>query len=242
MFCRNSAVILAERADKRFGLVADAHDSFQMQEGARTLQAMHGAKDAIELRYYRADILFFKLARYKDAGNDYLLVGKSKPVGALHKEALLQAMGSFEKLRPPAPRSLQDKKNRKVTEEDRKFAEAADVYAEILPGDKDIITVIYKNGQFFYDYGDYDEATKRFGLIVEKYPDDPNAGAAGDRLLECLAEAKDYSNIETWARRLKSAKAFASKDDQKRLDTLIFGALNKQAEACLLYTSDAADE
>ena len=222
---------LAQRNEKE-SKVVDRELYAQAAEGyAFYLEQFPGAKDTIELRYYRADILFFKLARYKDAGNDYLLVGKSKPVGALHKEALLQAMGSFEKLRPPAPRSLQDKKNRKVTEEDRKFAEAADVYAEILPGDKDIITVIYKNGQFFYDYGDYDEATKRFGLIVEKYPDDPNAGAAGDRLLECLAEAKDYSNIETWARRLKSAKAFASKDDQKRLDTLIFGALNKQAEA-----------
>ncbi len=189
------------------------------------------AAGATGLRYYRADILYFKLANYRDAGDEYLRVGKSKPVGDLHKDALMQAMSAFEKLRPPAPKTLQEKQRRKVTDEDRKFAAAADLYAEILPGGKDIITVIYKNGQFFYDYGDYDEATKRFGLIVEKYPNDPNAGAAGDRLLECLAEAKDYQNIQTWARRLKNAKAFSSKADQTRLDALIFGALTKQAEA-----------
>lgn len=221
---------LAQRNEKE-SKVVDKELYAQAAEGyGFYLEQFPGAKDAVELRYYRADILFFKLQRYKEAGTDYLSVGKSKPVGPLHKDALLQAMGSFEKLRPPAPKTLQEKQKRKVTDEDRKFAEAADVYAEILPDDKDIITVIYKNGQFFYDYGDYDEATKRFGLIVEKYPNDPNAGAAGDRLLECLAEAKDYKNIETWARRLKRAKAFASKDDQRRLDGLIFAALNKQAE------------
>ena len=60
---------------------------------------------------------------------------------------------------------------------DRLFGEAADLYATLFPKDKEIVTVIYKNGQFFFDYGDYDEAVKRFGLIVERYPDDPNAGA-----------------------------------------------------------------
>ena len=35
----------------------------------------------------------------------------------------------------------------------------------------------------FYDYGEYDEAIKRFGVIVTKYPKDPNAGPAGDRIL-----------------------------------------------------------
>lgn len=187
-------------------------------------------REATKLRYYRADILYFKLKRYADAGDEYLAVARSKPVGELHKEALLQAMRAFESLRPPAPRTLQEKQRRKITDEDRKFAAAADLYAEILPGDKDHITVIFKNGQFFYDYGDYDEAIKRFGLIVEKYPQDPNAGAAGDLLLQCLADAKDYANIETWARRLKNTKAFASRDDQRRLDGLIFAGLSKQAE------------
>ena len=58
----------------------------------------------------------------------------------------------------------------------------------------------------FYDYGEYDEAIKRFGVIVTKYPDDPNAGPAGDRILSALSKAQDYENIETWARKLKKAQ------------------------------------
>ena len=185
------------------------------------------AGDAVELRYLRADILYFKLGKYEEAAREYLAVGKSQPVGKFHRDALLQAMGAFEKVRKPG--------KREITESDRQFGEAADLYATLFPKDKEIVTVIYKNGQFFFDYGDYDEAVKRFGLIVERYPDDPNAGAAGDRILQALNKAKNYENIEAWARRLKKAKAFSSKDEQQRLDTLIVNSVMKSGEK---YASD----
>jgi TolA-binding protein len=183
------------------------------------------AADSTELRYLRADILYFKLGRLAEAGDEYLIVGRIKPAGKYSKDALLQAMTAFEKLRRPAGGG-----KREITESDRKFAEAADLYATLFPNDKEIVTVIFKNGQFFFDYGDYDEAIKRFGLIVEGHPDDPNAGPAGDRILESLSKAKDYENIETWARRLKKTKAFAERSEQERLDRLIVVAVMKSGE------------
>ncbi|HVR64896.1 MAG TPA: tetratricopeptide repeat protein [Polyangia bacterium] len=187
------------------------------------------AADAGELRYLRADILYFKLQRYDDAGREYLAVGKMQPVGKYHKDALLQAMTAFEKVRKaPGPAAAGGK--REITDSDRRFGEAADLYATLFPNDKEIITVIFKNGQFFFDYGDYDEAVKRFGLIVERYPKDPNAAAAGDRILEALNKAKDYENIESWAQRLKKTQAFSSKEEQARLDKLAVGAALKAGE------------
>src|SRR5678816_4069874 len=93
---------------------------------------------------------------------------------------------------------------------DKKFGEAIDLYATLFPADKTLVGVIFKNGQMFYDYGEYDEAIKRFGVIVTKYPDDENAGPAGDRILSALNKAQDYENIESWARKLKKAKSFLS--------------------------------
>ena len=168
--------------------------------------------------------------RLRPAGREYLAVGKSRPVGSNHKDALLQAMNAFEKLRQPVAAG-EGRRKREITDDDRRFGEAADLYATLFPKDKDIVTVIYKNGQFFYDYGDYDEAVKRFGLIIEQHPDSSTAAAAGDRLLECLGEAKDYDNIENWSRRLKKTRAFAARREQDRLDGLIVGALLKQGEA-----------
>ncbi len=200
----------------RYTRAAEAYDFY--------LATFPDAHDTVELRYLRADILYFKLGRMADAGNEYLIVGKSKPPGQYHKDALLQAMTAFEKLRKPAGGK------REISESDRKFAEAADLYATLFPADKEIVTVIFKNGQFFFDYGDYDEAVKRFGLIVEGHPDDPNAGAAGDRILESLAKGKDYENIENWARRLKKTKAFAAPSEQERLDRMIVVAVMKSGE------------
>ena len=81
------------------------------------------AADAIELRYLRADILYFKLGKVEEAGNEYIAVGRSKPPGQYHKDALLQAMSAFEKLRRPVGAG-----KREITDSDRKFAEAADLW------------------------------------------------------------------------------------------------------------------
>jgi cellulose synthase operon protein C len=219
----------AQRNEKATHVVDKDRYARAAESYAFYLQNFPDAADAVELRYLRADILYFKLGRYEEAGRDYLAVGKTQPVGKYHKDALLQAMGAFEKVRRPANVGGGGGK-REITESDRLFGEAADIYATLFPKDKEIITVVFKNGQFFFDYGDYDEAIKRFGLIVEKYPDDPNAGVAGDRILEALNKAKDYENIETWARRLKKAKAFSSRDEQDRLDKLVVGAVMKSGE------------
>lgn len=183
------------------------------------------SKKSTEIRFYRAEILYFKLNKPEEAGDEFLLVGKSAPVGELHKDALFKAMTAFEKARPKDTVG-----KTKLYPVDRKFGEAIDLYATLFPADPALVGVIFKNGQMFYDYGEYDEAIKRFGVIVTKYPDDANAGPAGDRILSSLNKAQDYENIENWARKLKKAKAFASKDQQERLDRLIVESIQKSGD------------
>ncbi len=178
-----------------------------------------------EIRYYRADILCFKLGQPEAAGDEYLAVGRSAPVGPLHKDALLTAMSAFEMARP------KDTAGRhQLYPVDKKFGEAIDLYATLFPADPTLVGVLFKNGTMFYDYGEFDEAIKRFGVIVTKYPDDPNAGPAGDKILGALNKAQDYENIESWARKLKKAKAFAAKDQQERLDRLIVESISKSGD------------
>jgi hypothetical protein len=112
--------------------------------GARALAAR-----TIEIRYYRADILYFKLGKTEQAGDEYLAVGKTTPVGELHKPALRNAMDAFEKARP---RDTEGRK--KLYDVDKKFGEAIDLYATLFPADASLVGVIFKNGQMFYDYGE----------------------------------------------------------------------------------------
>ena len=55
---------------------------------------------AAEVRFLHAEILFFKLKKLEEAGDEYLAVGKTSPVGKWHKDALLKAMAAFRKARP----------------------------------------------------------------------------------------------------------------------------------------------
>src|SRR5262249_3824609 len=135
------------------------------------------------------------------------------------------AMSAFELARP------KDTAGRKqVYPVDQKFGEAVDLYATLFQADPTIVGVIFKNGQMFYDYGNYDEAIKRFGIIVTKYPKDPNAGPAGDKILSALGKAQDYENLENWARRLKPTPGFASKDRQELLANLIVQSIQKSGD------------
>jgi TolA-binding protein len=184
------------------------------------------SKRAIEMRFLRAEILYFKLGQNELAGDEYLAVGKTPPGNTpRHKDALLKAMAAYEKLRP---KNVTGK--REPTPSDRKFASAVALYAKNFPADKDVVGVIFRNGQMFFDYGEWDEAVKQFGIIVSKYPDDENAGAAGDRILEALAKGEDHETIEEWAKTLKKARSFQTPAEQKRLDEIIVQAIGKQAE------------
>ena len=186
-----------------------------------------GHEKAAEVRFLRAEILFFKLQQYEAAGDAYVAVARTEPVGEYHKDALLKAMEAYEKARPE---DAGQGGKRELSPADRKHAEAVDIYATLFPADPALVGVIFRNGQMFYDYGDYDEAIKRFGLIVTKYPDDPNAGPAGDRILDTLVKAEDYENTEEWARKLTKAKAFQSEEQQARLDRIIVESIGKSGE------------
>ncbi len=216
-----------EKSDKKpdVNLYTRAAAAYETYLSAFGGGAKGSTEKAIEIRYYRADILFFKLGKTEEAGDEYLAVGKSAPVGKLHKDALLNAMAAYEKARPKdtAGRS-------KLYPVDKKFGEAIDLYATLFPADPTLVGVIFKNGQMFYDYNEYDEAIKRFGVIVTKYPKDPNAGPAGDRILSALNKAQDYENIENWARKLKTAPAFSAKEQQDRLAKLIVESIQKSGD------------
>jgi tetratricopeptide (TPR) repeat protein len=200
---------------------ADAYGAYLAAFGAgKTASAK-----STEVRYHRADILCFRLGQVEEAGDEYLAVGKTAPVGEFHKQALLNAMGAFEAARPKDVG-----KRKQFAPVDKKFGEAIDLYATLFPADPTIVGVIFKNGVQFYDYGEYDEAIKRFGVIVTKYPKDPNAGPAGDRILSALNKAQDFENIEFWARKLRTAPSFAAKDQQDRLTKLIVESIQHSGQ------------
>lgn len=197
-----------------------------------------GDPRAYEIAYYLAEIQFYHLDKNMEAAQNYLTAARKVPEKDAQKplrhDALYNAMAALERVRLG---ELEERKkkgaaggNFQESEADKKFAEALELYTQLYPTDPALPELLFRQGRLYYDYGVYDPAVKIWGALLEKFPRSQFAGSAGELILDSFNKAKNYENIETWARRLKSAPAFAGVEQQKRLDNLIVQSVFKQGE------------
>lgn len=208
------------------------------------LSKFSNEKQAYQIQYYAGEIYFHHLDRGNDAATHYMAAARAipkeeaekEPLKTLRHDAIYNAIAALERVRFA---ELEARKKQRTgdsgsafqeTEADKKFAEALDLYAQLYPNDPALPELFFRQGKQYYDYGVYDSAVKIWGSLVEKFPRSQYALAAGELILDSFNRAKNYENIETWARRLKTAPAFASDTNQKKLDTLIVQAVFKQGE------------
>lgn len=80
---------------ERYALAARAYDDF--------IGRYPSDQNAVEVSYLVGDIYLFKLQQLERAGDSYLRVGESAPVGPLHRDALLAAIGAYEQAMAQQP-------------------------------------------------------------------------------------------------------------------------------------------
>lgn len=224
------------------------------------LEHFADSEHAYELGFYRGEILFHHLSRWADAGAMYLAAAQRNPAGRYTRDALYNAIGAFERVReaqlsacrpvadadaapsggrargagarraPARERAPAADGTCAETENDRLFATAIGLYVERFPDDPDLPEILYRQGRLYYDRGVYDPAVRLFGQLIDRFPGSPFSVTAGELILESFNRARDFENIETWARRLKVAPAFANAESQRRLDTLIVQAVFARGE------------
>lgn len=188
-------------------------------------------KQAYDVHYNLAEIAFYRLEDANKAADHYLAAVRLDPKGPRSRDALYNALAALEFARYKefeAKKAAGKKQEESPT--DKKLTEAMELYIKTYPNDPDIPELLFRQGKLYYDYEVYDPAVRQFGLLVEKYPRGKYAEGAGELILDSFNKSKDYENIETWARRLKSAPAFIAPDKQKRLNGLIVVAVFKQGE------------
>jgi TolA-binding protein len=206
-------------------------------EDARDLYALYLAHfddspESYKIGFYLGEILFHRLGEFSAAGDAYLKAARKNPAGELTKDALYNAIGAFERVRETdIARCAKDLSAPcPETDNDRKFGEAISLYAATFPNDPDLPEILFRQGKLYYDRRIYDPAVRMFGELLDKHPKSAFAAEAGELVLDSFNRAADYENIERWARKLKGAPAFASKEAQARLDGLILGAAFKLGE------------
>jgi cellulose synthase operon protein C len=204
-------------------------------EGAAALYEVYlskfgGEPAAYELQFYVGEIDFFRLDRNLDAATHYLAAARGVPrqatpaMATMRHDALYNALSALS-------REMDVKREKKSeTEADKRYAEALDLYAQFYPSDPQLPAMFYRQGSYYFQNGNYDSAVKIWGMLLEKFPSSEQSRDAGDSILESFNRAKNYENIETWARRLKALPGFSGARQQERLDALIVQAVFKQGE------------
>jgi len=205
-------------------------------QGAANLYKVYlsrfGARpEAYEVNYNLAEIYFYRLENATGAAEAYMAAVRLNPKGQYSRTALYNALAALEVARAAefdAAKAAGKKPEESPT--DKQLTEAMELYIKNYPDDKQIPELLFRQGKLYYDYQVYDPAVRQWGLLLEKYPNSKYAVGAGELILDSFNKSKDYGNIETWARRLKTAPAFQAPAQQSRLNALIVVAVFKQGE------------
>ncbi|MES1175102.1 MAG: tetratricopeptide repeat protein [Myxococcales bacterium] len=214
----------ADKVSKaEFQGAADLYKVYLSRFGARP--------EAYEVNYNLAEIYFYRLENATGAADAYMAAVRLNPKGQYSRTALYNALAALEVARAAefdAAKAAGKKPEESPT--DKQLTEAMELYIKNYPDDKQIPELLFRQGKLYYDYQVYDPAVRQWGLLLEKYPNSKYTVGAGELILDSFNKSKDYSNIETWARRLKTAPAFQAPAQQTRLNALIVAAVFKQGE------------
>ena len=156
-----------------------------------------------------AEIYFYHLGNASVAADAYLAAVRMNPKGPLSRDALYNALAALEVARAKEFEAAKTAgKKAEETPTDKQLTEAMELYVASYPNDAKVPELLFRQGKLYYDYQVYDPAVRQWGLLLEKYPNSQYAVGAGELILDSFNKSKDYDNIETWARRLKTAPSF----------------------------------
>lgn len=231
--------VKAQLRDDAVGLHAKAQAdkvSRSQYEGAAGLYEVYLSRfghelDSYEVHYNLAEIYFYHIDKEDKAADAYLAAVRLDPKGKLSRNALYNALAALERARArefEARRAAGKKQEESPL--DKQLTEAMELYVKSYPNDSEVPELLFRQGKLYYDYEVYDPAVRQWGLLLEKYSSSRFAVGAGELILDSFNKSKDYENIETWARRLKTAPSFMKPEQQARLNTLIVQAVFKQGE------------
>lgn len=237
-------VQLREHAVNLHGKAQKDKTSTAEFQGAAALYEVYLSKfdkepKAYRIHYYLAEIDGRRLNKATDAATHYMAAARAMPeedkdvAGDPLKrhDAIYNAISALEIVRET---ELEQRKGKpdasKETETDKKVAEALELYAQLYPTDPALPELFFRQGKLYYDYGVYSPAVKLWGALLEKFPSSQYARGAGELILDSFNKSQDFDNIETWARRLKTAPSFQDAKIQAKLDTLIIQSVFKQGE------------
>ncbi|MBI5529165.1 MAG: tetratricopeptide repeat protein [Deltaproteobacteria bacterium] len=177
------------------------------------------SKNAYELSYYYADCLFFSF-QYQAAAVQYEKVRDSTAGDKYLSESTVSAMQAWEaeikeqekakklaEVKTPIAKDIDLKEGQKLTPQPiaeirQRLMAAAEIFLKRLPDNEKAPKIEFWLALLYYQHFDFDEARKRFSVIIEKYPKNEVAKDSANLMIETYLAYKDWDKVTEWSERI----------------------------------------
>ncbi|MEE2787816.1 MAG: tetratricopeptide repeat protein [Myxococcota bacterium] len=184
---------------------------------------------------YRENAAFYSILAYEMSIRDYISAGRFAAKPSLIETG--EGPTATETTQTSAPDEENDGTARVIEPETipsevQALLQARQTYFDMgLVNTEDrrrLPVIIYKLGETYFDYKNFDEARKWFALLIDKYPKERVAGFAATAIIDSYRQVNDWKKMAEWAERIADAGLGREYDEEIR--TLKVGALFKEAE------------
>ena len=100
-------------------------------------------------------------------------------------------------------RSAKELEEKPITGFEKALIAACDRYNTAWPKNPDEIDVAYQSAVIFYDKNHFVEAARRFGDIINKYPEEKRSQEAADLSMAVLEEKEEWLELNKLGRLFK---------------------------------------
>ncbi len=216
----------------------------------RYLDAFPESENAYKFRFYYAEILF-ELKEFEAAATEHDRLAAMD--GEFQKPSAYSAVLEWEKVASGQKESLgktiKEKRGRRqkgalkkleklktlkkgntyaetpLTEYEQRLAAACDRFTDVAPQDPEVVKVKFKSAQLYYLHNQFEQAAKRFGEIIDRWPEDRLGRLAAGLIVESFNVRSDWSNLNLWARKFQGNKRLmADRSFRKKIGDFVEGA------------------
>lgn len=200
---------LGQRTNQKnlLAAAADIYDAY--------LKTFSKTKEAYDLRFYLAEILF-GFEKFDEASGHYLIVSNQKGdyLNDAAMNAVIASTQHVEKQNYKSPGKLGTlKKSKSIPLGMKKQIVTFDNYAKLLPQNEQGIPMRYSAADTFFTYGHYKEAIKRFELIMTVAPLSKQAENAVKLVLGFHAENKRWNDVIRSSQKYEKNKTLLTNAD-----------------------------
>lgn len=197
------------------------------------IPAREEAKQASNEKYRQSSAYSALLAYSKLVGIERGVIQKTElkegqKIDETKKKGEVAKQGKIQK------RSAKELQEQPLTKYEVALVAACDKYNQLFPKNQDEIDVSYQAAVLFYDRNHFVEATRRFGDIIQKFPEEKRSREAADLSMAVLEEKEEWLELNTRSREFLANKRLLQGKDSaefaKRVATVVEGSQYKYVD------------